>query len=89
MRDVHGQVGVYFEVAASIVALVLLGEWLELTARGRTSAAIRQLLGLAPRTARRIRPDGEDEDVAIELIAAAHAALPHWARPTHLTSPLG
>jgi Cu+-exporting ATPase len=70
MRDAHGQVGVYFEVAASIVALVLLGEWLELTARGRTSAALRQLLGLAPRTARRIRPDGVEEDVAIERIAA-------------------
>ena len=70
MRDAHGRVGVYFEVAASIVALVLLGEWLELTARGRTSAAIRQLLGLAPRIARRIRPDGVEEDVAIEQIAA-------------------
>ena len=70
MRDEHGRVGVYFEVAAAIVALVLLGEWLELTARGRTSAAIRQLLGLAPRIARRIRSDGVEEDVAIELIAA-------------------
>jgi Heavy metal binding domain len=49
MRDEHGMVGVYFEVAAAIVALVLLGEWLELRARGRTSAAIRQLLGLAPK----------------------------------------
>src|SRR5437879_1703415 len=44
----------YFEVAAVIVALVLLGEWLELAARGRTSAAIRQLLELSPKTARRI-----------------------------------
>jgi len=70
MRDAHGRVGVYFEVAASIVALVLLGEWLELTARGRTGAAIRQLLGLVPKTARRIRPDGEEEEVAIESIAA-------------------
>ena len=43
MRDEHGMVGVYFEVAAVIIALVLLGEWLELAARGRTSAAIRQL----------------------------------------------
>jgi len=54
MRDAHGMVGVYFEASAAIVTLVLLGEWLELAARGRTSAAIRQLLGLAPKTARRI-----------------------------------
>ncbi|MDB6046052.1 MAG: cadA [Gammaproteobacteria bacterium] len=68
MRDEHGMVGVYFEVAAVIVALVLLGEWLELAARGRTSAAIRQLLGLAPKTARRIGADGKEEDVAIEAL---------------------
>jgi Cu+-exporting ATPase len=68
MRDSHGMVGVYFEVAAVIVALVLLGEWLELAARGRTSHAIRQLLGLAPRTARRVRADGTDEDVALDAI---------------------
>jgi Cu+-exporting ATPase len=67
MRDEHGMVGVYFEVAAAIVALVLLGEWLELTARGRTSAAIRQLLSLAPKTARRIT-DGEEEDVPLESL---------------------
>jgi Cu+-exporting ATPase len=69
MRDNHGMVGVYFEVAAVIIALVLLGEWLELAARGRTSLAIRQLLGLAPKTARRIRPDGTDEDVPLESLA--------------------
>ena len=57
MRDGHGMVGVYFEVAAAIIALVLLGEWLELRARGRTSAAIRQLLGLAPKIARRVNED--------------------------------
>jgi Cu+-exporting ATPase len=68
MRDEHGMVGVYFEVAAVIVALVLLGEWLELAARGRTSAAIRQLLGLAPKTARRIGAGGEEEDVPIEAL---------------------
>jgi Cu+-exporting ATPase len=68
MRDEHGMVGVYFEVAAAIVALVLLGEWLELAARGRTSAAIRQLLSLAPKTARRIR-NYEEEDVPLELLA--------------------
>jgi Cu+-exporting ATPase len=54
MRDAHGMVGVYFEASASIVTLVLLGEWLELAARGRTSAAIRQLLGLVRMTARRM-----------------------------------
>ncbi|HET9863564.1 MAG TPA: copper-translocating P-type ATPase [Steroidobacteraceae bacterium] len=68
MRDAHGMVGVYFEVAAAIVALVLLGEWLELGARGRTSMAIRGLLGLAPKTARRVRTDGEDEEVPIEAL---------------------
>lgn len=70
MRDEHGMVGVYFEVAAVIVALVLLGEWLELAARGRTSAAIRQLLGLAPKTARRVLPDGTEEEVPLDAIVA-------------------
>lgn len=69
MRDEHGMVGVYFEVAAVIVTLVLLGEWLELGARGRTSAAIRQLLGLAPRTARRILADGTEEEGPLDAIA--------------------
>jgi Cu+-exporting ATPase len=69
MRDEHGMVGVYFEVAAAIVALVLLGEWLELTARGRTSAAIRQLVGLSPKTAHRIVSDGEEVDVPLESVA--------------------
>ena len=69
MRDEHGMVGVYFEVAAMIVTLVLLGEWLELAARGRTSLAIRQLLGLAPKTARRVHPDGTDEEVPLESLA--------------------
>ena len=69
MRDEHGMVGVYFEVAAAIIALVLLGEWLELRARGRTSSAIRQLLGLAPKTARRIRDDGVEEDILLSEVA--------------------
>ncbi len=69
MRDAHGMVGVYFEVAAVIITLVLLGEWLELAARGRTSGAIRQLLGLAPKTARRIRADGVEEDVPLDQLA--------------------
>ena len=68
MRDGHGMIGVYFEVAAAIVALVLLGEWLELAARGRTSAAIGQLLSLTPKTARRIT-DGEEKDVPLESLA--------------------
>jgi Cu+-exporting ATPase len=70
MRDDHGMVGVYFEVASAIVALVLLGEWLELRARGRTSAAIRQLLGLAPKNARKIQADGSEEDVPLDHVHA-------------------
>jgi Cu+-exporting ATPase len=69
MRTEHSMVGVYFEVAAVIITLVLLGEWLELLARGRTSVAIRQLLGLAPKTARRIEPDGTELDVPLESVA--------------------
>ena len=69
MRDAAGRVEVYFEVSAAIVTLVLLGEWLELAARGRTGAAIRALLGLAPKTARRVRHDGTDEDVPLESLA--------------------
>ena len=68
MRDEHGMVGVYFEVAAMIVALVLLGEWLELAARGRTSAAIRQLLGLSPKVAHRLASDGTEQDVPLESL---------------------
>jgi P-type Cu+ transporter len=68
MRAEHGMVGVYFEPAAVIVTLVLLGEWLELVARGRTSAAIRQLLRLAPKTARRIDSQGNEADVALEAL---------------------
>ncbi|GAB3190333.1 copper-translocating P-type ATPase [Hydrogenophaga aquatica] len=60
-----GRVGVYFEAAAVIISLTLLGQVLELKARSQTSAAIRSLLGLAPKTARRIRPDGEEEDVPL------------------------
>jgi Cu+-exporting ATPase len=71
MRDEHGMIGVYFEVSAAIVALVLLGEWLELAARGRTSAAIRQLLSLAPKTARRIT-NGAEEDVPLESLTVGN-----------------
>jgi Cu+-exporting ATPase len=69
MRDAHGMVGVYFEVASVIIALVLLGERLELAARGRTSLAIRQLLGLQPKAARRVRADGTEEDIPLEQLA--------------------
>jgi Cu+-exporting ATPase len=63
--DEHGRVGVYFEAAAVIVSLTLLGQMLELKARSRTSAAIKALLALAPKTARRIRPDGTEEDIPL------------------------
>jgi Cu+-exporting ATPase len=67
-RDMHGAVAVYFEAAAVITVLVLLGQVLELRAREKTSGAIRALLGLAPKTARRITDHG-DEDVALDAIA--------------------
>ncbi|NIR28992.1 MAG: heavy metal translocating P-type ATPase, partial [Gammaproteobacteria bacterium] len=69
-RDAHGEVAVYFEAAAVITTLVLLGQVLELKARSRTGAAIRALLGLAPKTARRINPDGSEEDVALDRVQA-------------------
>ncbi|HEY2630229.1 MAG TPA: HAD-IC family P-type ATPase, partial [Usitatibacter sp.] len=64
----HGRVAVYFEAAAVIVSLTLMGQLLELRARSHTSAAIRALLGLAPRTARRIRADGSDEDIELSHV---------------------
>lgn len=67
-RDAHGAVAVYFEAAAVIVTLVLLGQVLELRARQRTGAAIQALLGLAPKTARRINADGNDEDVPLDRV---------------------
>ena len=67
-RDVDGHVAVYFEAAAVIVTLVLLGQVLELRARSRTGEAIKALLGLAPKTARRVSMSGEEEDVPIEAI---------------------
>ncbi|MDI2059652.1 MULTISPECIES: heavy metal translocating P-type ATPase [Bradyrhizobium] len=66
-RDMHGAVAVYFEAAAVITVLVLLGQVLELRARAQTSGAIRALLGLAPKTARRITEHG-DEDIDIDAI---------------------
>jgi Cu+-exporting ATPase len=61
----HGRVGVYFEAAAVIVSLTLMGQLLELRARAQTSGAIRALLGLAPKTARRLKEDGSEEDVPL------------------------
>ena len=60
-----GRVSVYFEAAAVIISLTLLGQLLELKARSQTSAAIRSLLGLAPKTARRISANGQEEDVPL------------------------
>ena len=65
---VHGQVGVYFEAAAVIVSLTLLGQLLELRARSKTSAAIRALLKLAPKTARRLADDGTETDVPLDQV---------------------
>jgi len=66
----HGHVGVYFEAAAMIVSLTLLGQVLELRARARTSEAIKALLGLAPKTARRIDADGSEHDVELSALRA-------------------
>jgi Cu+-exporting ATPase len=68
-RDEAGHVGVYFEAASVIVTLILLGQVLELRARGATGAAIRALLGLAPKLARRIEPDGRELDVSLAEVA--------------------
>ncbi|HUD50093.1 HAD-IC family P-type ATPase, partial [Parvibaculum sp.] len=67
-RGMDGAVAIYFEAAAVITVLVLLGQVLELRAREQTSGAIRALLDLAPKTARRIRADGEDEEVPLDAI---------------------
>ena len=67
-RDNSGHVAVYFEAAAVIVTLVLLGQVLELRARSQTGAAIKALLGLTPKTARRVSESGDEEDVPIEVI---------------------
>src|SRR5207249_3895746 len=64
-----GTVAIYFEAAAVITVLVLLGQVLELRAREQTSGAIRALLDLAPKTARRVKDDGSDEEVPLEVVA--------------------
>ena len=67
-RGSDGQVGLYFEAAAVIVTLVLMGQVLELRARSKTGEAIKSLLGLAPRTARRLTPCGHERDVALDQL---------------------
>ena len=67
-RDMSGDVGVYFEVSATIVTLILFGQVLELRARSQTSRALKALLGLAATSARRIREDGREEDVPLEAV---------------------
>jgi Cu+-exporting ATPase len=69
LQSVHGMVAVYYEPAAVITVLVLLGQVLELKARENTSGAIRALLDLAPKTARRVKADGTEEEVPLEQIA--------------------
>ena len=68
-RDSSGKVGLYFEAAAVITALVLLGQVLELRARSQTSGAIRALLGLAPKTARVVLENGQEQDVPLDTVA--------------------
>src|SRR3989338_8793918 len=68
MRNMMGTVPVYFEAAAVIMALVLLGQVMELRARSQTSTAIKLLLGLAPKTARIVRADGNEEDIPLERV---------------------
>ncbi|VTU01688.1 haloacid dehalogenase : Copper-transporting ATPase OS=Blastopirellula marina DSM 3645 GN=DSM3645_00280 PE=3 SV=1: YHS: E1-E2_ATPase: Hydrolase [Gemmataceae bacterium] len=90
----HGQVEVYFEAAAVIVALVLLGQVLELRARSRTGAAIRELLSLAPPTARVVR-DGNEQEVPLEAVRVGDTLrvrpgekIPVDGRLTEGTSPV-
>src|SRR5215470_6655116 len=71
-RGADGAVAIYFEAAAVITVLVLLGQVLELRAREQTSGAIRALLDLAPKTARRVRPDATDEDIGLDEVAAGN-----------------
>ncbi len=72
LKDSHGAVGVYFEAAAAITTLVLLGQVLELKARQQTSGAIKQLLGLAPKTARLIDEHGSESDIALDTVQPGH-----------------
>jgi Cu+-exporting ATPase len=75
MRDAHALVGAYFEAAAAIITLALLGELLELRARGRTSLALKQLLELAPQTARRLGPGAEETDIPLDQLRVGDRLL--------------
>lgn len=66
--SVGGRIGVYYEAAAVIISLTLLGQMMELRARSKTSSAIKALLGLSPKTARRINSDGSEEDIPLEHV---------------------
>ncbi len=72
-RDAHGMIGLYFEAAAVVTVLVLLGQVLELRARDQTGGAIRALLDLAPKTALRLRDGGADEEVPLDQVAKGDA----------------
>src|SRR5205085_8021093 len=72
LRSEDGAVAVYFEAAAVITVLVLLGQVLELRAREKTSGAIKALLGLAPKTAVKVTADGTDETVQVDSIQVGH-----------------
>ena len=69
-RGEGGRIGVYFEAAAVIITLVLLGQVLELKARGQTGAAIKALLGMSPKTARRVKADGTEDDIPLEQVGS-------------------
>jgi len=66
--QMHGRVEPYYDTAAMVTVLVLLGQVLEIRSRSHTSSAIKRLLGLAPKTARMVKPDGTEEDVPLELV---------------------
>jgi P-type Cu+ transporter len=71
-RNSHGMAPVYFEASAVIITLVLLGQMLELRARSQTSSAIRALLGLAPKTARLVMPDGIEKDISLDQVMSGN-----------------
>lgn len=68
LRGTHGSIPLYFEAAAVITTLVLLGQFLELRARSQTSSAIKSLLGLSPKVAHRIREDGTEEEISLQVV---------------------
>jgi P-type Cu+ transporter len=83
----HGRVAVYFEAAAIIVSLTLLGQIMELTARSSTSAALKSLLGLAPKTARRLNADGTEEDIPLDHVQVGERLRVRPGRKCRWTAP--